>query len=93
MRKRLKYAAFSFDYNLVTVMEPTGIPLKEMDKLFHIYNKSVTDKYGLTSAWEQTNFILPRASALESNYLSKILPKNSPPCKFRIRKNIYFLNG
>ena len=38
----LKYSALEYDYEWIIILEPNGIPLKPLDEIFHLYNRTVT---------------------------------------------------
>ena len=38
----LKYSALEYNYEWLIILEPNGIPLKPLDEIFHLYNRTVT---------------------------------------------------
>ena len=81
----LKYASHKFGYEWITVFEPFGLALQNMDELFHLYDTRITQKYGLKNILETTTLVLP---SIHKNYLTGKNLHNSS-C-FKLRKYLAY---
>ena len=54
----MKYIGGELDHDWIVVLDPLVIPLKPLDELFHLFNTTVTESYGLQGFSENTLFAM-----------------------------------